>query len=285
MSWQAVDWALNDAPHLLTDAGRPDTTARGVLVALAEKAGEDGADAYPSPLRVHYMTGYDVRTVQRALDRLEAGGLIARDGFSQFGTINWKLATHLERPDSEWDNLLAEADKHRREESAKRQARRTHQASTTGDVSGTQNPGHPEERPGRKMPDIRHAESRMSGTQRPPNHPVQPPFEPPTGGAPPPDPRGPDDPSGHRTENLNSFSEGQDPLAQDQESNHRPRAREDNRRCVHGNNPRKRRDGSFRCPECQASAAGHQADDALPEAEEPQPNPPTNVIPFGRRSA
>ena len=188
VSYQAVRWALYDAPHLYTDTGLPDTTARSVLVVLAEHADEHGTNAHPSPLRIRFATGYDVRTIQRALDRLEAGQLIAADGVVYSGTPRWKLSMSLTRPEGEWEGLQAEADQIRREESAKRRARRDRQASIADEavrdaesrMSGTEDAG------------LRDAESRMSGTQRHPNHQEEPPLEPPLrttpGGRPAPRP-------------------------------------------------------------------------------------------------
>src|SRR5258708_5384665 len=123
MSYQAMHWALYDAPMLTTTTGNPDSTARQVLGVLAEHADEYGTNAYPSPLRIRFATGLDERTIQRALIRLEQGELIVRDGVSQFGTTRWKLAMSQCRPESEWAALQAEADEVRRLESAARRAR------------------------------------------------------------------------------------------------------------------------------------------------------------------
>lgn len=100
---------------LRTDKGRPDSTARHVLQVLAEHARPDGSNAHPSHLRIQYRTGYDERTIQRALRRLEAGGLIKSTG-SVNGRRRWKLQLHLRRPAFDWAELEAEA------EDAKKQA-------------------------------------------------------------------------------------------------------------------------------------------------------------------
>ncbi|MFD4855121.1 helix-turn-helix domain-containing protein [Streptomyces atratus] len=89
---------------LLTDKGKPDTTSRHVLQALAEHAHKDGGGAHPSTFRLQYRTGYDRRTVQRALRRLETGGLIQKTGETNGRTI-WKLALHLKRPATDWADL------------------------------------------------------------------------------------------------------------------------------------------------------------------------------------
>jgi DNA-binding Lrp family transcriptional regulator len=116
-----MKWAMDDAPMLATGKGRPDTTARHVLQVLAEHARPDGTEAHPSVLRISYRTGYDERTVQRALRRLEDGRLIKRDGAVQ-GRTRWKLAMHRVRPGSDWDRLEAAAER-ARESAAERQRR------------------------------------------------------------------------------------------------------------------------------------------------------------------
>lgn len=109
MSNEAVTWAMDHAPMLRTDKGKPDTTARHVLQALAEHARPDGTNAHPSVLRMQYRTGYDRSTVQRALRRLETGGLIAKDGTID-GRTRYKLAMNLRRPESDWTDLEREED-------------------------------------------------------------------------------------------------------------------------------------------------------------------------------
>lgn len=98
---------MDDAPMLHTDKGKPDTTARHVLQALAEHANKTGGNAHPSVLRIQYRTGYDRTTVQRALRRLEKGALIKRDGTTE-GRTRWRLAMHLRRPDTDWKDLERE---------------------------------------------------------------------------------------------------------------------------------------------------------------------------------
>ncbi|MBB5118708.1 helix-turn-helix domain-containing protein [Streptomyces eurocidicus] len=97
MSNEAVKWAMDDAPMLRTDKGKPDTTARHVLQALAEHAHKDGSNAHPSLLRIQYRTGYDRRTVQRAQRRLEDAGLISANGAVR-GCTRWKLHLEKRRP-------------------------------------------------------------------------------------------------------------------------------------------------------------------------------------------
>ena len=104
MSYEAVKWAMDDAPMLLTGKGKPDTTSRSILQALAEHAHKNGTGAHPSILRLQYRTGYDRRTVQRSLRRLEEAGLISRDGVVQ-DRIRYRLAMHLARPATDWEEL------------------------------------------------------------------------------------------------------------------------------------------------------------------------------------
>jgi helix-turn-helix protein len=98
---------MDDAPMLHTDKGKPDTTARHVLQAIAEHASKTGGNAHPSVLRIQYRTGYDRTTVQRALRRLEKGALIKRDGVRE-GRVRWQLAMNLRRPDTDWAALERE---------------------------------------------------------------------------------------------------------------------------------------------------------------------------------
>lgn len=303
MSWQAVEWALYQCPMLLTDKGHPDTTARQVLAILAEHANDHGANARPSVLRVRYATGLDERTIERALRRLERGGLIARCGVSRDGVVVWKLDLSLRRPESDWEQMQAEADERRREESERRKARRHRQSSA---MSGTQNPGHEEVsgtesagRPARRMPesgtqsaDVRHAAPPEPPMNLPNNHPSTAP-----GGTLPPDPLRPQDPpsSGLGTEQDQHISiVGQ--LHGDQQGDHRSRARTYARarppstdhdrlpdatptasgrapaRCEHGLAVAVRADGSLACPMCRR---------ALPAAGPPEPGERlADVIPF-----
>jgi len=107
LSTEAYEWALDHAPMLRTEKGKPDTTARHVLQVLAEHARPDGSNSHPSVLRVQYRTGYDRTTVQRALRRLEKGGLIVRAG-SVDGRTRWTLSVSLRRPESDWSDLERE---------------------------------------------------------------------------------------------------------------------------------------------------------------------------------
>ncbi|MER7507025.1 helix-turn-helix domain-containing protein [Streptomyces lavendulae] len=104
MSIEAVKWAMDDAPMLRTPAGKPDTTARHVLQAMAEHANSKGGNCHPSAIRIQYRTGYDRRTVQRAQRRLELEKLIERDGMVE-ERVRWKLALTIVRPASDWDDL------------------------------------------------------------------------------------------------------------------------------------------------------------------------------------
>lgn len=134
MSTEAVTWAMDDAPMLLTDKGKPDTTARNVLQVLGEHAHKDGGGAHPSVLRIQYRTGFDRRTVQRALKRLETGGLIRATGQVNGRTV-WALSLHLKRPASDWSDLERGEEEERRaaaERQRRSRAKRvTHSASVT----------------------------------------------------------------------------------------------------------------------------------------------------------
>jgi hypothetical protein len=81
MSIQAVSWALEDAVGVDPDDGSEvDVPAEcvAVLVALANRAGEDGRDAYPSVHRLAHAARKTERSVQRDLEKLERLGIIRR---------------------------------------------------------------------------------------------------------------------------------------------------------------------------------------------------------------
>ncbi|MET9445533.1 helix-turn-helix domain-containing protein, partial [Streptomyces sp. NPDC006610] len=177
MSTEAVTWAMDHAPMLRTEKGKPDTTARHVLQALAEHASPTGTDAHPSVLRIQYRTGFDRATVQRALRRLEKGGLIAKDGVRE-GRTRYKLAMGLRRPATDWADLEREEDEFRAAAAERKRRSRskgvthgesvtvtdsegvtvTHGESVTGDVTHSKS--------------VRHAlKVRSSRTERSPNHP------------------------------------------------------------------------------------------------------------------
>jgi hypothetical protein len=245
VSHEAVKWAMFDAPMLLTEKGKPDTTARAVLIVLAEAADPDGTNSYPGPTRISYATGYDDRTVTRALRRLTVGGLIARDGTSRLGTARWKLAMEQRRPDSDWADALDTAEAERSAASRSRHARRTRpqpDLSGTHDAGQSQQPsmhrdadadtqsaGHIESGelvrhaeslgPARRVPDVRHA--------TPPNPPETHPLPTHIGGhAAPQTPLRPQapTPSGLGNEQPGDQLAAHPPPG-DQDRNHRPRAR------------------------------------------------------------
>ncbi|NGY63406.1 helix-turn-helix domain-containing protein [Lentzea sp. NEAU-D13] len=81
MSIEAINWALNFAP-IPTD--RKDASALAItLIALANHAGPDGTEAFPSVERLTVYTRLSRRTVQRSLRSLEELGLI-RQGNTRY---------------------------------------------------------------------------------------------------------------------------------------------------------------------------------------------------------
>jgi len=125
---------MDDAPMLRTDKGKRDTTARWVLAAIAERADKNGANTFPSIFDIRYRTGFDRKTVREALRRLEAAGLIVRDGTVN-GCTRWRLEMHLRRPASD-RRELEEEDELDRTKGADRVRRHraktvTHSASVT----------------------------------------------------------------------------------------------------------------------------------------------------------
>jgi hypothetical protein len=176
---------MDEAPMLLTDKGKPDTTSRHVLQVLAEHASPDGSNAHPSILRIQYRSGFDRRTVQRALKRLKDGGLI-RDTGEVNGRTCWKLVMSRKRPRTDWADLEA-AEEENRQSAAERQRRSrakrvTHSESVTvthsndvtdGDVTHSNDVSHAlEMRDVTHSASARHALNAALTTNQPP---VQPP--------------------------------------------------------------------------------------------------------------
>lgn len=169
MSTEAVTWAMDRAPMPRTEKGKPDTTGRHVLQALAEHASPAGTDAHPSVLRIQYRTGYDRTTVQRALRRLEKAGLIAKDGMCESRT-RYKLAMELRRPAADWSDLEREEDEFRAAAAERKRRSRSKGVTHAKSVTVTDV----------KAVTVTHAESvtdechalkvRSSRTERRPNH-------------------------------------------------------------------------------------------------------------------
>ncbi|OKI47211.1 hypothetical protein [Micromonospora sp. CB01531] len=199
MSYQAVQWALDDAPMLRTKSGHPDTTARGVLIARAERADEFGRDTHAAITDVIWRTGYDARTIQRAQERLEAAGLLIPDGTTRWGTPRWNLDMTKKRDPAEMAQLEADIDEKRAAEAArvrdyrrKQKRQRTDAESVrTGSVSVRTD-----------ADDVRTDSGDVRTDAVPPEPPVnlpgtpqEPPLEPPSGGTLPPDPLRPQSPT------------------------------------------------------------------------------------------
>jgi hypothetical protein len=65
--------------------------ARLVLFVLAEHAHDDGTDAYPAIDKICERARMSRRGVQCALRKLEADGMIRRDGLGQHGQTKWSV--------------------------------------------------------------------------------------------------------------------------------------------------------------------------------------------------
>jgi hypothetical protein len=92
----AIRWA-RQAPVVRRADGRPDVTAHHVLLALATFADKAGR-AHPSPLSLAKATLLAEDTVDDALGRLTAAGLIAAgEPFGGTGSIVWTLAMDTAR--------------------------------------------------------------------------------------------------------------------------------------------------------------------------------------------
>jgi DNA-binding transcriptional ArsR family regulator len=146
---------MDDAPMLLTEKGKPDTTARHVLGVLAERARPDGSQARPSLLDIQYRTGYDRRTVQRALRRLEAAGLIAAEGVKNGCTV-YRLALKTIRPASDRELLKAEEEADRKAVAERVRRHRAKDVTHLNDVTETDSDDVTE-------PDVTHSDDVTNG--------------------------------------------------------------------------------------------------------------------------
>ncbi|MEV8634292.1 helix-turn-helix domain-containing protein [Streptosporangium sp. NPDC051023] len=111
MSIEAIGWALNLAPVPIDRSARknsPNSACASVLTGLANHADPYGRNAFPGVRTLMRYTRLSERTVQTALDRLEADGIIspcdpaivaAYIRRADKRTQGWNLAMHLIRQD------------------------------------------------------------------------------------------------------------------------------------------------------------------------------------------
>jgi hypothetical protein len=80
-------------PDLLTDDGRtvPDSTAKFVLLALADHASDEGEGAYPGVKRICKKTSMSSQTVCNALNALRHNGYTTYVGKSKSDTNNYTI--------------------------------------------------------------------------------------------------------------------------------------------------------------------------------------------------
>jgi Helix-turn-helix domain len=116
VSVEAISWALNLAPVPCDRRGKPNPACKAVLIGLANHAGPDGKEAFPSEKTLVRYTCLSKRTVQTALDRLEAEGIIrpcdptvvaAKIKRADRRPQGWDLAMHLIRGDLDEADLAA----------------------------------------------------------------------------------------------------------------------------------------------------------------------------------
>ena len=127
---------MEKAPMPLTEKGKPDTTARHVLAVLAEYAEPDGTEARPALMKLQYRSGYDRRTIQRALRRLEAAGLIRPEG-TKYGCTIYRLAVHSIRPESDWKELEMEEERQKGSDAERQRRSRAKRVTHSNDVTVT----------------------------------------------------------------------------------------------------------------------------------------------------
>ena len=116
VSVEAISWALNLAPAPCDSSGKPNPACKAVLIGLANHAGPDGTEAFPCVKTLVRYTCLSKRTVQIALDRLEAEGVIrpcdpavvaAKIKRADRRPQGWDLAMHLVRDDLDAEDLAA----------------------------------------------------------------------------------------------------------------------------------------------------------------------------------
>jgi hypothetical protein len=83
MSIHCTSWVLKNSSSTLG--------ARLVLIALASYAGEDGTGAWPSVKTIAHDANLSRKATQAALRRLEADGLIRKNGTSPYGTTIYEV--------------------------------------------------------------------------------------------------------------------------------------------------------------------------------------------------
>jgi hypothetical protein len=82
-----------DMPELKTDDGRtvPDSTAKFVLLALADHCNDEGEGAYPGVKRICKKTSMSTQTVCNALNALRHNGYTTLEGKSKAETNNYTI--------------------------------------------------------------------------------------------------------------------------------------------------------------------------------------------------
>lgn len=235
MSYEAVRWALYDAPMLVMTSGKPDIAARMVLIVRAERAGKDGRGTYAGHPDIVQATGYDVRTIQRAERRLEEAGLMVRRGMSHLGTPRWDLDLSIK---ADRESFAAERIDRRRKMTAERVRR--HRAQQKSESEAPESADSIEtdvsiDEPVTTPTALRNAVQERyvtpfndgcngtHATQTTNEPPVEPPVEPPLGARRPQTPGDPP-PFGRGTEMNGSLAVALTP-AQDQQGESLPHAR------------------------------------------------------------
>jgi len=88
-----------DMPNLKTEDGKtvPDSTAKFVLLALADHCNEEGEGAYPGVDRICKKTSMSTSTVCNALNALRFNGYTTLEGKSKAETNNYTINTNILR--------------------------------------------------------------------------------------------------------------------------------------------------------------------------------------------
>lgn len=212
MSHQAVTWAMDNAPMLrMPKTGLPDTTARAVLVARAERADEDGLDTHAGIEDVIWRTGFDGRTIQRAQERLERAGLLVQRGETHWGTTRWDLDMTLLRDPADLGEIQTTAAKKKAKHADRERARRADKAAAAKQRADAESARADAES---ARADLNDARADAVPPEPPKNHPVTV-LGTTHGGTLPPDPLRTAPPTGSRTDEELTSADQDQPLEPD----------------------------------------------------------------------
>lgn len=146
MSAEARKWAQRDSPMLKTTAGKNETVARTVLMAMAHYAQpkpEHNGDqiAYVSKATLRFDTGLAWEVIRRKLAILVEAGVIEPVGRTTSGVVRYRLRLDIVRPQSDYDEAEAEAENRLEQDRARKRRKGTSSTTESGGTSTTESCG------------------------------------------------------------------------------------------------------------------------------------------------